>query len=90
MDRKNKERVQAMWVFKYYRLSNQKDIELYGRMGTCDYCKRSSQRRNSPVRRHSTRAEGIREKIKDQRQVSSDQPPHIEEQSRSKDNVLQR
>ena len=54
-----------MWVFKYYKLPNQKDIELYGRMGTCDYYERSSQRRDSPVRRHSARAEGTREKIKD-------------------------
>ena len=56
-----------MRVFKYFRLPNQKVIELYGRMGTCDHYERSSQRGDSPVRRHSARAEGTREKIKDQR-----------------------
>ena len=45
---------------------------------------------DSPVERCSTRAEGIREEIKDQRLVGSDQPLYSEEQSRSKDNVLQR
>ena len=59
-------------------------------MGTHDYYERSSQRRDGPVRKHSTRAEETREKIEGQRLVGSDQPPHIEEQSRSKGNVLQR
>ena len=82
--------MQTMQVFKYYGLPYQKVVELYGSMGTCDYYKRSNQRRDSPVGRHSTRAEGIREKIKDQRQVGNNQPPHVEEQNRSKDNILLR
>ena len=44
----------------------------------------------SPVGRHSTRARETRKKTVDQRQVCSDQPPHIEGQSRSKDDILQR
>ena len=34
---------------------------------------------DSPIKRHSTRAEGIREEIKDQRLVGSDQPLHSKE-----------
>ena len=52
-----------MQIFKYYRSPDQKDVELYGRIETCDYCKRSRQRRDSPVRRSSTRAKGTKEKI---------------------------
>ena len=43
---------------------------------------------DSPVRRHSTRVAETREVIEDQREVDSDQPPYIEEQSGSKDNIL--
>ena len=35
--------------------------------------------RDSPVIRHNTRGVGIMEKRKVERQVSSDQPPHVEE-----------
>lgn len=59
---------------KYYGLPNQNVVELYGRMGTRDYYKRSSQRRDSPVRNHNTRVKGAREKIKGQKQVVNDQP----------------
>ena len=45
---------------------------------------------DSPVERCSIKVEETREKMKDQRQVSSDQSPHIEEQSGSKDDVLWR
>ena len=45
---------------------------------------------DSPVRQHSTRVEGIREKMGNQRQVGNDQPPHTEGQCGSKGNVLQR
>ena len=38
-------------------------------MGTHDYYERSSQRRDGPVKKHSTRAEETREKIEGQRQV---------------------
>ena len=45
---------------------------------------------DSPVGRHGTKVEEIREEKKNQRQVSSDQSPCIEEQSGSMDDILQR
>ena len=45
---------------------------------------------DSSVEWHNTKAGEVREKRKNQRQVSSDQSPHIEEQSRSKGDILQR
>ena len=46
-------------------------------------------REDSPVKRSNIRAEGIKMKRKREKQVSSDQSPHDEEQSGSKDGVLQ-
>ena len=43
---------------------------------------------DSPVEKCSTRAEGIRERRRRQRQVSSDQSPCGEERSESKDGIL--
>ena len=45
---------------------------------------------DSPVEKCSTRAGGIRERRRRQRQVNSDQSPHGEEQSKSKDGILQK
>ena len=45
---------------------------------------------DSPVRRSSTRVEETREEIKDQKQIANDQPPHVEEQSGNKDDILWR
>ena len=45
-------------------------------------------REDSPVKRSNTRAEGVKMKRKREKQVSSDQSPHDEKQSRSKDSIL--
>ena len=46
--------------------------------------------RNSPVTRQETRGENIRQNMSAEKLVSKGQPPHVEEQSRSKVSVLQR
>ena len=46
-------------------------------------------RDDSPVGRCDTKVEETRGKMKNQRQVSSDQSPYIEEQNGSKDVILQ-
>ena len=46
--------------------------------------------RDSPVKRYDTRVGDIRKKRNVERQVGIDQPPRVEEQSRSKVNVLQK
>ena len=50
-------------------------MEGWGHMTTASEVVRGE---DSPVRECSPRAEGIREKTMDQRQVDSDQPPHSE------------
>ena len=35
--------IQADQVFKYYGLPKKKVVELGGRLGKCDYCRRSNQ-----------------------------------------------
>ena len=45
---------------------------------------------DSPVGKHSTRAERAGGEKEDQRQVGNGQSPYGEEQTRSKDDVLQR
>ena len=55
-------------------------------LGTRDYCKRE----DSPVKRSNTRVEGVKMKRKRAKQASSNQSPHDEEQSRSKDGILQK
>ena len=44
---------------------------------------------DSPVGKHDTREGRLKEKRMTERQVSNDQSPHVEEQSRNKGNVLQ-
>ena len=45
---------------------------------------------NSPVEKCNTRGRGIRDRRKAEKQVSNDQSPHIEEQSRSKGGMIRK